>query len=221
MDKNTRWAEIPQLKGAAFSDPMYQDDVWCQYRRDFNPSCGWVMRMETTRDDMGIVEFALSLGRPTVMSGLSVIDNGESTSIKHYKHHAIENYDVEIDSARVFIGSHHNFEKWGEEASIQTGADGLFGELHVISCKGEDEPAGFLLGGIDGDVTNEDELFRTVTAGFDGHEIDKARFEQLTNPNDLVMRLELAKEVRRANALEKPEKPDKPQPEKGKGDPER
>lgn len=219
MEKSTRWAEIPQLKGVAFSDPMYQDDVWCQYRRDFNPSSGWVMRMETTRDETGIVEFALSLGRPTTMSGLSVVDSGESVSFKHYKHHSIENYEIGIDSAQVFVGSFENFEKWGEDASIRTGADGLFGELHVISCKGEDEPAGFLLlGGIDGDVVGEDELFRTITAGFDGHEIDKARFEQLTDPNDLAMRLELAKEVRRANALEKP---DKPQPEKGKSDPER
>lgn len=215
MKKNTRYAEIPQLKGVAFSDPFYTADIWCQYRHDFNPSSGWVMRMETTRDESGIVEFALSLGRPTTLSGLKVNEG----SFSHYGHHAIKDYEIGIDCARVFVGSLDNFEKFGEEASVFTAADGLFGDLHVITCMGEDEPAGFLLlGGIDGDITNEDELFRTITAAFDGHEIDRERFEKLTDPNALEVRKGLAKEFHHAKALEKG---NKPQPEKGRGNPER
>jgi len=220
MEKTTRYAEIPQLrKGVAFSDPSYDSTVWCCYQKEFYPSSGWVMKMESTRDDDGYVDFALSLGRKTTMSGLRVVESEEGAAIHHYKHHELESKEIGIDTARVFVGSLENFEKWGEEASIYTAADGLFGDLQVITCKGEEEPAGFLLmGAVDGDITSEDDLFRIVTSAFDGHEIDKARFEQLTNPNELVTRLELAKEIRRANAFEKPEKP---RPEKGQGGPER
>lgn len=219
MEKTIRFAELPQVKkGVAFSDPSYSPDVWCCYQKAFNPSSGWVMRMESTQDADGYVEFALFLGRKTTMSGLRVSDDGERSIIHHYAHHQLEAKEIGIDTARVFVGSLDNFEKWGEEGSIFTAADGLFGELQVIICKGEDDPSGFLLmGAIDGDITGEDDMFRTVTAAFDGHEIDRERFEKLTDPNDLTLRLELAKEIRRANALEKADKPQ----EKGKSDLER
>ncbi|MBR3689652.1 MAG: hypothetical protein IKK82_00260 [Kiritimatiellae bacterium] len=220
MEKTTRYAEIPQLKkGVAFSDPSYDSTVWCCYQKEFHPSSGWVMKMESTRDDDGYVDFALSLGRKTTMSGLRVVEDEEGAAIHHYKHHEIESKEIGIDTARVFVGSLDNFEKWGEDASIYTAADGLFGDLQIITCKGEDEPAGFLLmGAVDGDITSEDDLFRTITAGFDGHEIDKLRFEKLTNREDLQLRMELAKEIKQAKAFEKS---DKSQPEKGKGEPER
>ena len=152
------------------------------------------------------------------MSGLRVSENGERTAIHHYAHHRLEAKEIGIDTACVFVGSLDNFEKWGEEGSIYTAADGLFGELQVITCKGEDEPSGFLLmGAVDGAITNEEDMFRTVTAAFGGHEIDRERFEKITNPNDLEVRKELAKEIRHANALEQPGKSQ----EKGKRGPER
>lgn len=220
METKIKFAEIPQVRGGvAFSDPSYSSDVWCCYQKAFNPSSGWVMKMESGPVPEGYVEFALFLGRRTTMSGLRVSDNGEHTVIHHYAHHQLEAKEIGIDTACVFVGSLENFEKWGEEGSIYTGADGLFGELQVVACKGEDEPSGFLLmGGIDPDITDADDMFRTVVAAFDGHEIDRERFEKITDPNDLEVRKELAKEIRRANALEKP---DKPQPEKGKADHER
>ena len=94
----------------------------------------------------------------------------------------------------------------------------MFGELQVVTCKGEDEPSGFLLmGGIDPDITPADDMFRTVTAAFGGHEIDRERFEKLVDPNSLEMRKQFAKELRRARAFEQGEKPH----EKGKGDMDR
>lgn len=220
MEKTTRYAEIPQIrKGVAFSDPSYDSTVWCCYQKEFYPSSGWVMKMESTRDEDGYVEFALFLGRRTTMSGLRVSDNGEYAAIHHYAHHQLEAKEIGIDTARVFVGNLDNFEKWGEEGSIYTAADGLFGELQVITCKGEEEPSGFLLmGGIDPDVTDADDMFHTVVAAFDGHEIDRERFEKITDRNDLEVRKELAKEIRRASAFEKA---DKPQPEKGKSNLER
>lgn len=220
MEKTTRYAEIPQLmKGVAFSDPSYDSTVWCCYQKAFNPTSGWVMKMETTRDEDGYVDFALSLGRKTTMSGLKVVEDEEGMAIQHYKHHQIESKEIGIDTARVFVGSLENFEKWGDEASIYTAADGLFGDLQIITCKGEEEPAGFvLMGAVDGGITNEDDLFLAVTSAFDGHEIDQHRFEELTSRSDLQLRIELAKEIEKAKALVKEENH---LPDKGTNHPER
>ena len=90
----------------------------------------------------------------------------------------------------------------------------------MVTCKGEDEPAGFLLiGGVDPDITGEDKLFRTFTAGFGGHEIDRERFEKLTDPNSLEVRKQLMREFRHLKAHEQADKPQGK--DKGKGGPER
>ncbi|MBQ9955186.1 MAG: hypothetical protein IJO87_07125 [Eggerthellaceae bacterium] len=219
MEKTIKYAEIPQVRGGvAFSDPDYSPDTWCCYQRAFNPSGGWIMKMESARDEDGYVEFALTLGRRSMMSGLRVVENGEGAVIRHLAHHQLEAKAIGCDTARVFVGSLDCFERWGEEASIYTAADGLFANLQVVTCKGEDEPAGFLLiGAIDGGITSEDELFRTIVSAFDGHEIDRSRFAKLVDPNSLEIRRELVKELRRARAFEQGEKPN----EKGEGDTER
>lgn len=203
METKVKYAEIPQVRGGvAFSDPTYSSNVWCCYQRAFNPSSGWVMSMKPTRDEDGFVEFALILGRRSMMSGFKVVENDEGAVIHHLAHHQFEGREIACDTARVFVGSLDNFEKWGEEASVYTAADGLFGQMYEVSCKGEDEPAGFLLmGAVDGGITDEDELFRTIVSAFGGYEIDRERFEKLIDPNDLGVRKELAKEIRRASAL--------------------
>lgn len=203
METKVKYAEIPQVRGGvAFSDPTYSSDVWCCYQRAFNSSGGWVMSMKSTRDEDGFVEFTLILGRRSMMSGFKVVEDDEGAVIHHRAHHQLEAKEIGCDTAQVFVGSLDNFEKWGEEASIYTAADGLFGQMYEVSCKGENEPAGFLLmGAIDGGITSEDELLRTIVSAFDGHEIDRMRFEKLTNPNDIEVRKELAKEIRRASAL--------------------
>ena len=220
MEKTVRFAEIPQIRrGVVFSDPFYGSDVWCQYRKEFNPSSSWAMKMESARDEDGYAYFTLLMGRGSVLSGLRLVDYEEGAAIHHYAHHVLESKDIGADTARVFIGSLDCFERFGNEASIYTAADGLFGELQVVTCKGEQEPAGFLfMGEIDTAVTDEDDVFRTVTAAFDGHEIDRERFEKITDPNSLEVRKELAKEVRHAKAFEQGEKP---KTEKGKDTPER
>ena len=202
MEKTMRYAEIPMLKGGVvFSDPFYGPEVWCQYRKKFHPSSSWVMRMESSCDDDGFAEFALFLGRRSTMSGLRVSEDGEHMAICHYKHHNLETKEIGADTACVYIGSMYGFEQWGEVAAIKTGADGLFGELYVVTCEGEDEPAGFLfMGAIDTVVTDEDKLFRTVVSAFDGREINRERFEVLTNRNDPEVRKALAKETHHAKS---------------------
>ena len=207
MEKTIRFAEIPQVRGGvAFSDPSYSADVWCCYQKAFNPSSGWVMKMESTRNEDGYAEFALMVGRKSVLSGLRLDE--DAGTIHHYAHHAIDAKEIGIDTARVYCGSLHGFQEWGEEASIYTAADGLFGDLYVVTCKGENQPSGFLLmASVDTAITDENDVFRTVTAAFDGHEIKRERYEKLTDPSSLEVRKEIAKEVRLAKAVEQAEKP--------------
>ena len=72
------------------------------------------------------------------------------------------------------------------------------------------------MGVIDTAITDEDELFRTITAAFDGHEINRERFEKITDRNSLENRTQLAKEIQKAKALEQGDRP-----QKGKNTPER
>lgn len=219
MEKFSKYAEFPQVsKGVVFSDPYYDESVWCQYRKAFNPSSGWAMKMESVRDDDGYAEFSLLIGRRSLLSGLRLDE--EAGTIKHYAHHQISDpVTLGMDTAQIYLGSLKFFEMYGEEASIRTGTDGEFGQVYPVTCKGEDEPAGFvLMAAIDTVITDEDELFRTVTAAFDGHEIDRERFEKITDPNSLEVRKQLSKEVQRAKALDHD---DKRQPKKGRNDQER
>ena len=55
-------------------------------------------------------------------------------------------------------------------------------------------------GAIDTVVTDEDKLFRTVVSAFDGREINRERFEALTNRNDPEVRKALAKEAHHAKS---------------------
>lgn len=206
MEETTRYAVIPAIrKGVAFSDPLYGADVWCQYRQEFEAS-DWLLKMETKRGDDGIIEFELHMGRKTLLSGLSVIDEGETASISNYSHYKVDMTEIGIDSAHVFVGTLENFEGFGEEGSIYTAADGLFGNLCSFTVKGEQAPAGFLLmGSIDGDITDENELFLTVLSSFDGQETERNLYEHLTDKNDLDLRQLLAKEMRVAKAAEERE----------------
>ena len=86
MEKTIKYAEIPQVRGGvAFSDPSYSADVWCCYQKAFNPSSGWVMKMESTRDEDGYAEFSLLIGRRSALSGLRL----DEESIHHYAHHVL------------------------------------------------------------------------------------------------------------------------------------
>lgn len=180
MEKTVRFAEIPQVKGGvAFSDPLYSSDIWCCYQKAFGPASGWVMKVESTCDEDGFVEFALFLGHRSMMSRVRIDE--EEGAIRYGGSYCLETREVGCDTARVYIGGLDAFYEWGEEASIYTAADGLFGDLYIFTKKGEEDPEGFLLmGSIDGGITDEEELFRTVVAAFEGHEISRERFEKIT-----------------------------------------
>ena len=203
MELNRRYAEIPEIKkGIIFSDPSYGPDIWCQYRKEFTAS-GWGLKLESFRDEDDYIEMTLYVGRRTLLSGLTVEESNGSVSVSYPSRYNIDKFEIGIDTARVFTGTLDCFEQFGEEGSIYTAADGLYGDLHVFTCKGEDKPAGFLLtSAVDGSLATEEELFRTLVSSFGGQEIDKDRFEEITDRNHLSVRLQASAEISHAREEE-------------------
>lgn len=205
MKKNAQYAHIPQINGGvAFSDPFYDDTVWCQYRKAFRAS-DWLMKMETSRDEDNYINIALSLGRPTMIADTQISHETDgSIQFTYPRRYDTSEAEIGMDTACVFVGSLDNFSSWGDSAAINTGTDGLFGNLYELTCKGENIPAGYiLLGAIDGDLINEEELYRSFVSSFDGKEIDKARYDELTDKNSLAFRVQLSSEVQlAANAVD-------------------
>lgn len=219
MDKLVKYAEIPTIKkGIAFSDPWYDESVWCQYRKEFHDT-DWLMKLETRRDEDNYINMTLSIGRRTLMTGLKCEETDPELGQFDLAYPSRFQYDeaeLGIDTAKIFIGSLDNFEKFAEEGAVYTAADGMFGNLYAFTCRGEDQPAGFLLlAAVDGDITEEEELFQTLRSSFDGREIDKDRYDARTDPSDLSLRVLAAAELRHANAAKEsqPSQHEKPGPE--------
>ena len=209
---NTRYAYILSLNdGIVFSDPCYDENVWCQYRREFQ-AFNWLMRL-TTREESGILSFDLCIGRPTVHAGVKVSEVDDGTNIHWPQRYEFKDQELGIDSARIFCGSKKNWDEAKEEASIYTAADGKFGTLLTFTTKGEKNPAGFvLLGSLDSGITNSDELFRTLTSSFDGKEISKELYDIQTNPESLALKLSVAAEVQSARLSDAKHTPKTPEP---------
>lgn len=218
MKKTTQYAFIPQINGGvAFSDPSYDDTVWCQYRKAFQAS-NWLMKAEMSRDEDNYINITLSCGRSTMMADTQVSNEADgSIQLTYPARYQSNETEIGMDTACIFVGNLDNFSSWGDSAAIDTGTDGLFGNLYEFTCKGERTPAGYvLLGAIDGAFINEEELFRSFVASFDGKEIDKSRYEALTDKDSLAFRVQLSTELRRANAaVSKTNQPS------GKDEPER
>lgn len=200
MEQMTRYAQIPEIKGVAFSDPWYDESVWCQYRKDFREN-DWYMKMETLRDEEGYFDVSLFLGRRTLMAQLSVEKGGEQGDSVSYPYYCnFESTEIGIDTAKVYIGNLENFAAWGEEGAIRTGVDGMFGELFEFTCKNEAQPAGFVLfSALDGSITNEDELFMTLLSSFEGKEIDKEKYNHAID--NLAVKAMIANEHRAAKTV--------------------
>ena len=213
-----KYGYIPQIEeGVVFSDPWYDADVWCQYRKDFSES-NWLMRMETKRnEEYSCLDFDLFIGRPTVMSSVEVNHHGaESFSLSHLGHHEITEAEIGMDTARIFCGSGKNWRLFGESAALHTGTDGFFGALFIFTCKGEDTPAGFvLMGNIDENFANEESLFRHMLSGFDGKEISREEYLQKTSLDTLANKILLSNELRIAeNNNELHQAPSRDEPER-------
>lgn len=200
-----KFAHIPQIDGVVFSDPWYGPETWCQYRKAFSES-NWLLRMESKLDpEYNFTEFTLYLGRPTMMSATKLKENKKSdlmlSSLAIYD---TKEYEIGMDTAQIFCGSMRNFEQFGESIALHTGSDGFFGGLIVLTCKGEDNPAGFVLrGGIDAMFADSEELFRHMVSGFDGQEISKEVYAQKTDLSSLENKVLFSNELRIAAQHEK------------------
>lgn len=213
-----KYAHIPFIEdGVVFSDPWYKEDVWCQYRKEFTDS-NWLMKLKTTVDrEEDYMEFTLSLGRPTMMGTTRINEKPDkSLTLSYLSHYGVSNVEIGMDTAQIFCGSRKNWDLFKEEASLHTGTDGFFGDLMVLTCKGEDVPAGFvLMGGIDLTMADEEELFRHMVSGFDGQEITKEVFAEKTDLSSLANRLLMSNERRAAARNEaEPPQPDHDSPER-------
>lgn len=189
----TRYAEIPEIRGGiVFSDPSYDENVWCQYRKAFDAK-NWLMKLDTHEEE-GYIHFDLTLARRTLMTGLQVDRVGEYNEISFPERFDHKQVEIGIDTACVYVGSMANLEV-GEEAAIYTGSDGLFGDLNVFTCIGEEDPAGFFISSaVDSNLTSDEYLFTLLTAALDGKEISRFRFDELTDRSNVSLLIDAARE---------------------------
>ncbi len=200
----SKYAFVSEIKdGVVFSDPWYKEDVWCQYRKKFQDT-NWYMKLETHEHsgEYDVLEFQMVLGRPTMVNSVGVSETEEGYSLSFPEHYSLEDKELGIDSARIYLGNMKNFNEFGESIAFKTGGDGEFGDLFVYTVKGEDAPAGFILLGVFGkDFMDEKELFSHLTACFDGKEISKEEFAERVSEKALANRMLLARELKHAQTF--------------------
>lgn len=204
----TKYAYIPRIEGIVFSDPCYDESVWCQYRQDFTAS-SWPLKLESHSED-GLLFFDLSLGRPTVLGESNISLEGDTYRVAFPARYELDTVELGMDTACIFCGSLKNWDLFSEEAAIHTGSDGLFGNLFVFTCKGEQDPAGYILtGAVDSDFVNEEDLFATFLSSFEGHEISGKTYENILNRKNLQYQMLLSQENSHAKAAEQKQGPEK------------
>lgn len=203
-----RYAKIPKIEGGVvFSDPSYDESVWCQYRKDFNAS-NWLMKLQTREED-GCLNFDLYLGRPTVVGTVRTEECEDGINVFCPGRFDIQSVELGIDTAKIFCGQRSQWDKWSEEGSVYTAADGLFGQLQVFTCRGEDTPAGFLvLGSVDTGIVQEEDLFATLVSSFCGERINEKLFQEEVNPICLNYRMVVSEEMRHFTEFNKQQEPD-------------
>lgn len=194
------YGQLPEIrKGVVFSDPAYDENTWCQYRKEFHDK-NWLMALEAKPED-GLVFFSMTVGRPTILAGVEIQESGNDYQVSRPARFLANNVTLGMDTAKIFCGLKENWDAFAEEASLHTDTDGQFGTLTVFTCKGEDDPAGFLLFGcVDADIINERALCEHMLASFDAKEITPEQFASKTRQSSLEMRLLRSSEITHANA---------------------
>lgn len=214
-----KYGYIPFIEGGiAVTDPTYGPELQGQYRKEFTES-NWLLRMETDTslvEKSSILYFDLYIGRPTMMSRTFLKGDGANMSLSSPDHYTVTGQEIGMDSHRIFVGSMKNFEQFGESAALNTGTDNLFGELMVLTCKGDETPAGFvLMGSIHSTFADEERLFRHMLSGFDGREIGWQEYMDKTDHTSLAYKTLLANELRSARKYEQaPNTPSHDAPER-------
>lgn len=213
-----KYAQIAVVeKGVVFSDPWYGENVWCQYRKAFHDT-DWLLKLETKSEE-GYLSFNMTLGRPTVLAGLKFEPAEVGYVVQYPSRYDLQTVELGMDTAKIFLGLK---EQWDlavgmrESASIGTGTDGLFGDLQVFTCKGEDAPAGFFLSaGLDEIFMDEEELFQYFLSSFNAKEMEPEMFARRTDPKSIAVKMLASAESKHAlDAVAKQKKAPDKEPER-------
>lgn len=218
----SKYAFIPEIKdGVVFSDPWYDENTWCQYRKEFSDR-NWFMKLETHDGEYDTLCFQLVLGRSTMVNSVNVKETEEGYRLRFPEHYLMSDKELGIDTACIYLGSMKNFKEFGESIAFETGADGGFGDLFVSTVKGDVDPAGFVLfGAFDKAFMTEKELFEQLAATFDGKEITKEEFVERVSGKVLANRMLLANELRIAHSFTDNKTQEGPEQSKFPDEPER
>lgn len=218
----SKYAHIDSIKdGVVFSDPWYDENTWCQYRKEFTDS-NWFMKLESYEGEFDTLCFQLVLGRPTMVNSVNPRETEEGYSFRFPEHYVMSDKELGIDTACIYIGSMKNFHDFGESIAFKTGGDGGFGDLFVYTIKGEEAPAGFILfGAFDKAFMTEENLFRSLVASFDGKEISKEDFDLGISEKVLANRMLLANELSIAQSFTTEPQQGNPAQQKSSDSPER
>ena len=193
-----KYGQIPLIhNGVVFSDPGYDETVWCQYRNEFTAT-DWLVKMDT-KAEKGFISIQMLLGRPTVLASVMTKEVDGGLQINFPGRYEVKDVELGMDTAAIFCGTKEQWDNFAEEASIGTGTDGLFGDLMVFTCKGENDPAGFLLtAGLEENFMGEEELIDHFFSSFNAKEITPEMFQHRTSSMSLAYQIILSAEVKHA-----------------------
>lgn len=98
-----KYGQIPLIKeGVVFSDPSYDETVWCQYRKEFT-AVDWFVKMKTESKD-GFISIQMLLGRPTALASIMTQDTPEGLQITFPARYEVRDVEIGMDSASMFCG---------------------------------------------------------------------------------------------------------------------
>ena len=193
-----KFGQIPIIHdGVVFSDPWYDETVWCQYRKEFTAT-DWFLKIDT-KSENGFISIQMVLGRPTVLASVMTKEVDGGLQINFPGRYEVKDVEIGMDTASIFCGTKEHWDNFAEEASIHTGTDGIFGDLMVFTCKGENDPAGFLLtAGLEENFMDEQELIEHFFSSFNAKEITPEMFQHRTSSKSLAYQMNLSAEVKHA-----------------------
>lgn len=128
-------AIVEKLEGIVISDPWYGKEVWCRYENGIYAT-NWKMEFESNveHDDeynFDTIVFNVKLGKSEILSKIKVNDN----SFSYPSSLDVKEYTIGMDTACFCIGSKKNYEKYGNGMAINTGADGILGNVYEMKLK--------------------------------------------------------------------------------------
>lgn len=172
-------AHIPFLNGIIISDPSYSNDVWCRYESNVVGK-DWSMFFDshTTADnefpEFSYIDFSLIIGNEEIASRIRKIDD----RIVYPAKLEVNSFEIGMDTACFCCGAKDKVNHFGEMMAINTGTDGLLGDVYEFKLNGKVE-AIYFMGSIDASFIDERGLFQHFKSGFDAIEKEQTLQENI------------------------------------------